>query len=696
MIKRIIVGLCIAMTCGAAPVDWPHLKLTQLAETHSEAVCITRARDGSDRLFIALRYGQIKVIADGQLQTEPFLDISSKLENLEYSYGVPGLAFPPNFAQKQYLYVLYARNYQSLVLSRFHVPAASAIADVNSEEVLMRVNLPFYPYLHGGYMDFGPDGYLYIGFGEPESYSAQALDNIGGKILRIDTESTNSGYVIPPGNPFAGHSTYRNEIWCWGLMIPWSFSFDRLTGDFFMVDKLVSNSEINYAASGKGGGVNYGWPGWDAPSYAPTLGSMPPILMTAGSERSVGGIVSRGPQPSRMDGIYILGGHDFPSLAGLARDGTNWVRQNFSEVPTTWADKFGQDDSGRLYMLSYQGDYYGSVLYRIEDSGKARPPIIYPPTGVAPTSVGTFSLLNPGARIRYTTNGVDPQPGDLEVAAGHQFPIQVGATVKAQAIREDLLPSDVITASYTALKVAYPVFTPPPGAVTNPTLVTLTSTTPAAVIRYTRDGTRPTLSSPIYGAPLVITSNQMINARAYRAGFQDSDLNGASYELAKTEAPTFMPDYSPITNRTLVSLFCTTPGAVIRYTTNGLWPTRTSPKYTGPFRINGNTLMRTRAFAPGYLGSDLREAWYALVPVATPVLEPASGPVPYGSTVRVTCATPGAVLRYTTNGSEPTATSPVYSQPFKIYDSIPIRVRGYKAEHNPSEIASEGYYLQYA
>ena len=690
--------LGIATACVGAPIDWPHLKLTRVAQFLNQPTCITSARDGTDRIFVAERFGKIKVFVNGELQPEPFLDISNKLQRLDYAYGIPGLAFPPNFSEKRYFYVHYTRHNEALVLSRFHVPPGSAVADINSEEVIMTVNLPFDWYRHCGYMDFGPDGYLYIAIGEPERYSAQALDNLAGKILRIDTESTNSGYTIPSDNPFAEHAVYRNEIWSWGLFTPWSFSFDRLTGDFYMIDKRgADHSEINYAAGGTGGGVNYGWPNpegnWSNPDDYQSYNATPPVLLTSRSyERSVGGVVHRGPQPSRMDGIYVFGGHGFRSLAGLARDGTNWVRHDFPEAPIT-AEKFGQDDAGRLYVLSYEGSsYYGTALYRIEDSGKALAPNLLP-SGVIYTDTPVLASVTPGARIRYTTDGHDPVPGDPEIVSGQTITISTGMTVKAQALRDDLLPSDISVATYTSFKVAYPVFVPGPGAVQNPSSITITSATPGAVIRYTTNGTHPTLSSPIYAGPLVVPGDAVVYARGYRDGFQDSDLNGATYTWAIAEAPIFSPASGPITNGTWIAMSSPTPGAKIRYTLNGTEPTGTSPKYTNSIRINGNTTVKAITFAKGYKPSAVTTMRFDLVKPERPVFSPAPGTIAYGTLIQISCATTGVTIRYSTNGLAPTTSSPTYAGPIPIFRNTILKARAFKAQMDPSLVALGDFQL---
>src|SRR5688500_5089977 len=91
-------ALCIGAGCFAAPIDWPHLKLTRVAEGLNEPVRITSARDGTDRLFIAERFGRIRVLVNGELQPEPFLDISNKVNTTDnYQQGILGVAFPPNY-----------------------------------------------------------------------------------------------------------------------------------------------------------------------------------------------------------------------------------------------------------------------------------------------------------------------------------------------------------------------------------------------------------------------------------------------------------------------------------------------------------------------------------------------------------------------------------------------------------------------
>lgn len=689
MIERWICGLAVFCTCFgglAAPIDWPHLKLTRAAQGLNEPVVVTGAHDGTGRVFIAERFGKIKVLVNGEILPEPFLDISPKVRTEHYSHGIMGVAFPPAFGARQHFYVHYTPNANVVVLSRFHIPPGSSVAASDSEEVLLTTHLADQgPSV--GEIAFGPDGYLYLGREATEYYQPQHFDNVLGKILRIDVESSTSGYAIPTNNPFASHATHRREIWSWGLVHPHSLSFDRLTGDLYLTDQQGMRCEVNFQLAGRGG-VDYGAP---IPEYTyndplatyERQGAMPPaFIMTTSETYGLTGHICRDSPPSRMNGILFLGYLHSGHLAGVRRDGTNWGRQNFPEAITT-AHNFGEDDSGRLYAMSR----YEGTIDLIEDSGKARPPEL-PPSGVIHTDTPVLTSPTPGSRIRYTTNGINPAPGDPEIPSGQSITISTGMmTVKAQALRDDLLPSDIAIATYTSFKVAFPVFVPGPSPIPNPASITITSATPGAIIRYTTNGTHPTSSSPIYSSPIIVPGDAVVFARAYKNGFQDSELNGATYTWATAQVPTFDPASGPITNATWITMTSPTPGAKIRYTLDGTVPVASSLRYTNRIRINGNTTVKAITFAKGYKPSAITTTRFDLVRPARPVITPVSGIVSYGATIQITSATPRVTIRYTTNGLSPSTSSPVYSSAITIHRDTLVKARAFKSQMDPSPVA---------
>lgn len=209
----------------------------------------------------------------GQAQVR-ILDLSSRLiQPQDTEEGLLGLAFAPDFATSRKIYVNYTQgNPRRDTVSRFVVPLAGEI-DVSTEEKLIEID-DFAPNHNGGGMEFGPDGMLYIGFGDgggggdPRG-NGQNTDALLGKILRIDV-SGDGAYAVPPDNPFAGQSGKRGEIWAYGFRNPWRFDFDNETGALWVADVGQGTwEEVDEVT--KGG--NYGWNIMEGPvCYKPSSG----------------------------------------------------------------------------------------------------------------------------------------------------------------------------------------------------------------------------------------------------------------------------------------------------------------------------------------------------------------------------------------------------------------------------------------
>src|SRR5262249_37979939 len=121
---------------------------------------IQNAGDGSGRLFFVEQNGVIRILRNGALLDAPFLDISSKTAP-GGERGLLGLAFPPDFANKQHFFVNYTDLNGNTVVSQYRVSSNSDQADPSSETILLQVTQPFANH-NGGQLRFGPDGYLYI------------------------------------------------------------------------------------------------------------------------------------------------------------------------------------------------------------------------------------------------------------------------------------------------------------------------------------------------------------------------------------------------------------------------------------------------------------------------------------------------------------------------------------------------------
>ena len=257
--KIFLRGICLGLALSAA-FGWSTLAAATLPAGFVEAqfgsnlgsapTAMSFAPDG--RLFVCLQNGQLRVIKNGALLATPFvtLSVSSTGER-----GLLGVAFDPNFATNQFVYVYYTTSTAPIHnrISRF--TANGDVAAANSEVILMDLdNLSSATNHNGGAIHFGPDGKLYAAVGENANPSnAQALTNRLGKILRINSDGT-----IPTDNPFFNATTGANRsIWALGLRNPFTFGFQPGTGRMFINDVGQSTwEEINDGIAGS----NYGWP----------------------------------------------------------------------------------------------------------------------------------------------------------------------------------------------------------------------------------------------------------------------------------------------------------------------------------------------------------------------------------------------------------------------------------------------------
>ncbi len=179
--------------CLSALAQEPEIRLTRIASGLINTIDIQPPRDGSGRLLIAQQSGVIRIARNGALVTAPFLDIRTRTRT-SGECGLLGLAFPPGFKVRQYFYVNYTNpGCTESVVARYLVSTNADSADPASEQVILRQSQPFQNH-NGGGLAFGPDGFLYVGFGDGGSggdplNNGQNAGTFLGKILRIDTES---------------------------------------------------------------------------------------------------------------------------------------------------------------------------------------------------------------------------------------------------------------------------------------------------------------------------------------------------------------------------------------------------------------------------------------------------------------------------------------------------------------------------
>ena len=350
---------------AAGPLPNPeNVQWVEVVSGLHSPVAIANAGDGSGRLFIVEQRGAIRVVVDGKLQDQPFLDIQNHVGANASERGLLGLAFHPKYKENGYFYVNYTKPDGNSVVSRFH--ATGNIADPASEKKLLGVAQP-YPNHNGGSVVFGPDGNLYLGFGDGGSGgdplgNGQSLNTLLGKILRLDVDNDDP-YAIPQDNPFASGGG-EPEIWAYGLRNPWRFSFDSATGDLYIGDVGQSEwEEIDFLKAGSAFGANFGWnamEGMHAFNGSDSTAFVAPVAEYShnGDGCSVtGGYVYRGAALPDWSGIYFYGDYCSGKVWGLSKADTGWQSKKLFETGAN-ISSFGIDEAGEIYFAGYAGSIY--------------------------------------------------------------------------------------------------------------------------------------------------------------------------------------------------------------------------------------------------------------------------------------------------------------------------------------------------
>ena len=418
---------------AAAGLACTGLSNAQTLATQSIATGLTRPvfvvspRGDYDRLFVVEQRsgstGRIKVIslATGAVSPTIYLSITGLSTGSEQ--GLLGLAFHPNFMQNGYFYVNYTRTAEagisagSTIVARYRATAgnpAATTADPTSATILMTIPQPDANH-NGGWMDFGPDGNLYIATGDGgngnDTNGATTVTAVGhtagtgnaqditnnklGKMLRIDVDgpdnipgnaddadtSLSLPYRIPAGNPFNGSNGDR-EIWAYGLRNPWRCSFDRATGDLWIADVGQGVIEEVNCAPSTAAGLNYGWRCMEGTRCTGLSGctcnatSLYMPLQTYDHSLSrcsiTGGYVYRGCAIPGLTGTYFYADYCGGQVYSLRRGATYQTFTNFADR-TNELDpsgslllnmvSFGQDGLGEMYIVDQAG---GKILKIVE------------------------------------------------------------------------------------------------------------------------------------------------------------------------------------------------------------------------------------------------------------------------------------------------------------------------------------------
>ncbi|HHG90399.1 MAG TPA: glucose dehydrogenase [Devosia sp.] len=343
------------------------VKLTIVARGLESPVLAT-AVPGDERLFIVQQNGVISVLEDGGVRT--VLDLGERV-TFSGEAGMLGLALHPDFKRNGLAYVSYTRGRLTSVIKEYRFDEAAGRFDVESGREIYSLEQPAGNH-NGGMVAFGPEGYLYIGFGDGgganDTYAnGQNFDSALGSIVRIGVgPGFETPFEIPPDNPRTDGPA--PEVWVYGLRNPWRFSFDDSL--LYIGDVGQSGQEEVHVleAGAASSGLNLGWPLaegnaclGDAQCREKELNW--PVLTYATSDGCAitGGYVYRGDEIPELKGHYFYGDFCSGEISSFVyQDGEVSKQRSWNEIlgPVEFISGFGRDGFGELYVVSLTGTIY--------------------------------------------------------------------------------------------------------------------------------------------------------------------------------------------------------------------------------------------------------------------------------------------------------------------------------------------------
>ena len=358
--------------------------LTRIAELPQPLALAVRAQEPG-ALYVALRHGSVvrlrgdAVSADSSATLlrdgDAVLDMSARVDT-RGEMGLLGLTFSPN---GDLLYTSSVSRQQVSELWEWPV-AADGSVDASRGRLVLSLAQPFWNH-NGGDVTFGPDGYLYLGFGDgggagdPLRAGQDPHDWLG-TILRIDPRPGPSGgpYTIPADNPYADGAAGAPEVWLWGARNPWRFSFDRVTGDLWVADVgqdlLEEVNRLPAATGGAGRGANLGWSDYEgsAPFWSndePPGHVRPVVEYRHGADERcsvTGGYVYRGSRLPGLSSVYLYSDFCDGTLWGYADVAGAHRVLLATGAPPGSVLSFGEGPDGEIYVLT------SDALWRLEPS----------------------------------------------------------------------------------------------------------------------------------------------------------------------------------------------------------------------------------------------------------------------------------------------------------------------------------------
>jgi glucose/arabinose dehydrogenase len=384
------VTLDLAVTVTNAGID--AFQVRRAGTGFTQPLYLTALPDNSGRVLVVQKGGLVRILnpLTGAIAATPFLDVSASIST-DSERGLLGLALAPDYVTSGtvYAYVtnpagtIEVRKYQAAAGTRERIDAATA-------DVIISIPHPTYSNHNGGWLDFGPDGNLYLGVGDgggggDPNRNGQNSNALLGKILRIDVRNDAypadpaRDYAIPTGNPYAA-SGGAPEVWMLGLRNPFRAGFDRTTGNLYIGDVgQDAIEEIDLVPSGANG-LNFGWNlregtqpyagGANSASFTAPIAEYGHGTGATQGNSVTGGYVYRG-SIEALNGQYFFG--DFVNgtvwsvpvaqvVQGqtIAASAFTLRRTSFTPIAGTINNvaSFGLDQTGNLYIVDYDGEIY--------------------------------------------------------------------------------------------------------------------------------------------------------------------------------------------------------------------------------------------------------------------------------------------------------------------------------------------------
>ena len=395
----------VVLAVGPAAVQAQVLRTQLVAEGLSSPIGFVQDPTNPDVQFIVQQGGLIRTLVNGVVGGN-FLSMVGQVST-GGEQGLLGLAFAPDYATSRRFFINFTDTNGDTRVARFLRDAVNPLlADATSRFDLQwpiaigqagRRSFIDQPAANhnGGNLQFGPDGYLYIGMGDggpgnDPNHQAQTPGSLLGKMLRINVNvpvGDAEGYDIPPGNPFLADPNVFPEIWAFGLRNPWRYTFDNPalggTGALLIADVGQSSwEEINYEPMGVGG-RNYGWRNRQGahqnivtlpPYFTPLRDPIHEYAHAPGDNSITGGYVYRGANL----GAFFRGRYFFADLygkvwsIGLVIDGAGEATAapgsliehtaTLDPLAVGFITTFGEDSRGEIYLVTITGRIFRLVL----------------------------------------------------------------------------------------------------------------------------------------------------------------------------------------------------------------------------------------------------------------------------------------------------------------------------------------------